>query len=452
MTAAAEHPLLARPILPTLAALAAPNTLAMMSSTLVGIAETTYVGRLGIPSLAGLTVVFPLIMMMGMMSGGAMGGGVSSAISRSLGAGDPSRTAALPMCATVIGLTGGVFFSSLMWLVGPALFGIMGAKGAVLIQAIAYSRVAAFAVPLMWVSNTLGAVMRGGGRMGPPAAIGLIGGVCQILVGGLLSLGLFGAPRLGITGVALGLLASSALTLTLGLVFLRQRAAQVRLTFRPDYLRRPLFADILRVGALAVLSPLQSTTTVMVLTGLVARFGVEAVAGYGIGARLEFLLIPLAFSIGVASLPMVGVAIGSGRIDRAKRVAWTSAAAAAAALGAVAIVFAIWPQLWAGLFTHAPGAVDATAKYLRFAALGFPFLGAGLSLYFSAQGAGRIGGPILAQSSRLAVVVIGGSILAAIHAPMAALFALISLSMIALGLGAMLAVRLTPWGVATTRA
>src|SRR4051812_5663161 len=112
MTAAATpHPLLAGPILPTLARLAAPNTIAMTSSTLVSIAETTYVGRLGVPSLAGLTLVFPLLMMMQMMSGGAMGGGVSSAISRAMGAGDTGRAAALPLCAVVIGLTGGVLFS-----------------------------------------------------------------------------------------------------------------------------------------------------------------------------------------------------------------------------------------------------------------------------------------------------------------------------------------------------
>ena len=443
----APHPLLTGPILPTLARLAAPNTIAMTSSTLVSIAETTYVGRLGLHSLAGLTLVFPLIMMMQMMSGGAMGGGVSSAISRSMGAGDAARTAALPLCAVVIGLIGGLLFSTLILTLGPALFAVMGGKGAVLSEAVAYSRVAAFAVLTLWVSNTMGAVMRGAGRMGPPAVIGLIAGLCQIVVGGSFGLGLLGAPRLGITGVALGQLSAMGLALTLSFLVLRRPTAHVRLRFRGEYLRWPLFADILKVGGLAVLSPLQSTVTVMVLTALVARFGVEAIAGYGVGARLEFLLIPVAFAVGVASLPMVGVAIGGGQVERARKVAWTAAACAAAALGAIALVFAIWPDLWAGLFIHAPGAVDATRKYLRFAALGFPFLGAGLSLYFSAQGAGRVGGPILAQSSRLAVVVVGGWILATMNAPITALFALIALSMIALGLGAMLAVKLTPWGL-----
>ena len=447
MTTPFQHPFLTGRILPTLLRLAAPNTITMTSSTLVSIAETTYVGRLGVPSLAGLTLIFPLIMMMQMMSGGAMGGGVSSAISRSMGAADHERTAALPFCAVLISLTGGLIFSSLMWLFGPALFALMGGRGEVLAQATAYSRIAAGGILLMWVSNTLGAIMRGSGRMGPPAVIGLVAGVAQICVGGLLGLGLFGAPRMGITGVALGMFASIALSMALSLVFLRRPGLQVPLRFDTAFLRWPLFADILRVGGLAVLSPLQSTTTVMVLTGLVARFGVEAVAGYGIGARLEFLLIPLAFSVGVASLPMVGVAIGAGQVERAKQVAWVSSAVAAGALGVIGLGFAVFPHLWAGLFTHDANVLAATSTYLRFAAVGFPFLGAGLSLYFSAQGAGRIGGPILAQTSRLAVVVIGGWALTAAHAPIFALFLLIAGSMVALGLGAILAVRLTPWGL-----
>lgn len=447
MAAPPQHPLLSGAILPTLLRLAAPNTIAMTSSTLVSIAETTYVGRLGVASLAGLTLVFPLMMMMQMMSGGAMGGGVSSAISRSMGAGDDERTAALPMCGVVIGAVLGLVFWAVFLLLGPTLFSLMGGKGAVLDQAVAYSRVVAFGVLALWVNNTLGAIMRGAGRMSPPAVIGLFAGGCQIVVGGVFGLGLLGAPRLGITGVALGQLSSMGLAVVLSFVMLRWPSAHVRLRFRPEYLRWPLFADILKVGALAVLSPLQSTTTVMVLTGLVARFGVEAIAGYGVGARLEFLLIPVAFAIGVASLPMVGVAVGAGHIERAKRVAWTSAAVAAAVLGAIAAVFAIWPDLWAGLFTHAPGAIAATRAYLRYAAVGFPFLGAGLSLYFSAQGAGRIGGPILAQTSRLAVVVVGGWFLARAGAPMSALFGLIAASMAALGVGAILAVRFTPWGL-----
>src|SRR6478672_8477437 len=85
---AAVDGLLAAPILPTLLKLALPSSIAMFGGALVAVAETSYVGRLGTEPLAGIALVFPFVMLTQMMSAGAMGGGVSSAISRALGAGD----------------------------------------------------------------------------------------------------------------------------------------------------------------------------------------------------------------------------------------------------------------------------------------------------------------------------------------------------------------------------
>ena len=85
------NPLLTQPILPTLLRLGVPNLIAMIAATLVAIAETVYVGMLGLPQLAGIALVFPMVMLQQMMSSGAMGGGVSSAISRALGAGKVDR-------------------------------------------------------------------------------------------------------------------------------------------------------------------------------------------------------------------------------------------------------------------------------------------------------------------------------------------------------------------------
>ena len=89
--AASADPLLDDPILPRLLKLATPNALALGAGMAVVIAETTYVGRLGIAPLAAMALVFPFIMVTMTMSGGAMGGGVTSAIARALGARDDAR-------------------------------------------------------------------------------------------------------------------------------------------------------------------------------------------------------------------------------------------------------------------------------------------------------------------------------------------------------------------------
>src|SRR5256885_3055480 len=102
------HPLLASPILPTLLRLSLPNMAAMLATTLVAVAETVYVGRLGTESLAGMALVFPMVMLQQMMSSGAMGGGVSSAVARALGGGDVARAQLLVFHAAVIGTTAGI--------------------------------------------------------------------------------------------------------------------------------------------------------------------------------------------------------------------------------------------------------------------------------------------------------------------------------------------------------
>src|SRR5213080_1795061 len=117
----ARNALVDGPILPTLLWLAWPNVIALSAGTCVVIAETSYIGRLGVESLAAMALVFPFVILTMTMSGGAMGGGVSSAIARALGAGDSARAAMLASHAVLIGLTFGLVFTVVMLLFGPAL-------------------------------------------------------------------------------------------------------------------------------------------------------------------------------------------------------------------------------------------------------------------------------------------------------------------------------------------
>ena len=126
-------------------------------------------------------------------------------------------------------------------------------------------------------------------------------------------------------------------------------------------IRRAMLVDILKVGMVSCFSPLQSVLTVSIFTHMLARFGTEILAGYGIGARLEFMLTSVAFAFGIASVPMIGMAIGAGRVARARRIAWTAGCVSFVAVGVVATVIAIFPDLWVNIFTGDAG-VRAAAK------------------------------------------------------------------------------------------
>ena len=437
--------LVTSPILPTLLRLALPNTIAMFGSTLVAVAETSYIGRLGTEPLAGIALVFPFAMLTQMMSAGAMGGGVSSAISRALGAGNRDRAATLALHAAMIGACAGLFFTILMLTCGRQFFALLGGRGRVLEQACAYSQVLFSGAVAIWLVNTLASVLRGTGDMRLPSMTLIVAALVQILVGGTLGLGLFGLPQFGMRGVAAGQLTAFVLAAIFLIWYLVSGRSRLRLNFAAFTFQRGMFIDILKVGAIACLSPLQSVLTILIFTKILAGFGTETLAGYGMGSRLEFLLTPIAFAFGVASVPMVGMAIGAGLVTRARQVAWTAAAASGLTVGLVGLVVAIKPSLWVSLFTSDPGVTAAANTYFAWAGPAFVFFGIGACLYFASQGAAKVGGPVLAYSGRLLTVAIGGWWLASIDAPAWTLFALVAASMVVLGLGTAASVRFTRW-------
>src|SRR5579871_4920439 len=151
--AARTRLLLEGPIAPTLLRLAAPNVLVMLVQSSVGLIETYFVGKLGTAALAGVALVFPVVMLMQMMSAGAMGGGISSAIARALGAGRSADANALALHALAIGLGIGVAFTLTVIGGGPWLYCAMGGEGASLAAALAYSNVVFAGAILLWIFN-----------------------------------------------------------------------------------------------------------------------------------------------------------------------------------------------------------------------------------------------------------------------------------------------------------
>lgn len=437
--------LLTAPILPTLLKLSAPTTVAMLAMALAAIAETAYVGVLGIDALAAMALAFPMIMLMQMMSAGAMGGGVSSAIARALGADDLRRANILALHAIIIAFGGAALFAAFFWLLGPAIYHLLGGRGPALELAILYSNTVFSGSLFIWLFNTLSSVLRGTGNMNVPSVLGLVASGLQIVIGGVLGLGFGPVPQFGIVGVALGQVIAFGIGTLYLFVHLRRPDGRLRLTLVGFKAERALFLDILRVGALACLSSLQTVLTVLIFTGLVARFGTVALAGYGIGARLEFLLVPIAFSVGVASVPMVGMAVGAKNIARARQVAWTASTVAAVALGVIGLVVIVAPDLWSGLFTTNEDVIAAGRQYLTAAGFGFPFFGFGLCLYFASQGSGKVLGPVLGGTIRLVIVAVGGWWLTIAAAPVWMLFALAGGAMIVYGIATGLLVKATRW-------
>ncbi len=394
-------------ILPTLLRLAWPNLLVMLAQASVGLIETWWVSRLGTGALAGMALVFPVFMMMQMLSAGAVGGGISSAIARAIGAGRREDAEALVLHAVVINLALGLLFSALVIGFGPALYRALGGEGESLAAALRYSDVVFAGIALVWLMNGFASVIRGTGNMLVPALAVCFGVALLVPLSPVLIFGLGPLPGFGVAGAGLAVLATTALTaVVLGWYLLSSRAV-----VRPRLvrLRWAFFADILKVGAVGSLSTLQTTLTIALTTALVgAAAGPEAIAGYGTAGRLEYLLVPLVFGLGAPMVALVGTNIGAGNRSRALRIALTGGAVAFLLSEAVGVAAAIWPEAWIGLFGDDPRMLETGSAYLRIVGPTYGFFGLGLSLYFASQGAGRLAWPLLAGFLRLVIAVAGG--------------------------------------------
>jgi putative MATE family efflux protein len=438
------HRLLHGPIVPTLLRLAWPNMLVMLAQASTGLIETWWISRLGNDALAGMALVFPGLMLMQMISGGAMGGGISSAVARALGGGRRDEADALVFHAIVINIVLGAVFTVLGLAFGPALYRAMGGDGGSLEAALRYSNVVFAGNILLWVMNALASVIRGTGNMLVPALVICAGVVVLVPLSPCLIFGIGPFPALGVAGGGVAVLAFYAGGIAVLAWYIRSGRNLAR--FRLTRLRRKLFRSILGVGAVAAISSVQTNLTIGFATALVGgAAGPDAVAGFGTAARLEYLLVPLVFGFGAPLVALVGTAIGAGERQRALRIAWIGGILGFAVTETIGLVAAIWPQAWLGLFGADPSMLETGSAYLRLVGPVYGFFGLGLSLYFASQGAGRLFWPLCAGTLRVVIAIGGGWLALRLTGSLGWMFAALGLGLVAYGLGMPIAVAAGAW-------
>ena len=386
--------------------LALPTIAVLVAQTAVNIAEAYYIGLLGIDALAGAALVFPLLMLMTMMSNGGMGSGVASAIARARGAGQHTKANELVFHTLLIALALGAAFSAAVILGGPWMYAALGGKDGSLQSAILYSNYLFAGSITVWVVNLLAAALRGAGDARTPAKIIMIGALVTIPASPALIFGFGPIPRLGIAGAGLAFALYYAAAAVVMLTLLG--SGRSVLLLRPSRLQWRRFADILKVGFPSAVGTGLTNLTVVLVTGAAAVFGTGALAGYGIASRLDYLLIPLVFGWASAVLAIVGRHVGAGAGRLARRTALASTLAAFLAVECVGLLVAVAPWLWTGMFTDDAEVAAQAGEYLRIVGPFYGLMAVGMVASFAAQGAGRPLLPFLGIVARLAVAAGGG--------------------------------------------
>jgi Na+-driven multidrug efflux pump len=381
-------------------ALAAPTTLLALLQVGAQLFETWLAARQGTAALAGWAVLLPFALLLQQMSAGAMGGGVVSAVARTLGAGKRDEASALVLHALIIAVGFGLVFALGLTVFARAMLtAVAGAEAADAATVYAFWLFGLGAIPA-WLANTLASVLRGGGQHAVAARTLLLTAVAFPVLAWLLAEPAgFGLAGVGAAQALVQCVAAGAMAFV---VFRGGAGFVPSLRARPSW---PLFKRILAVGAIACTLAAVANLTTILVTAQLKGYGVAAVAAYGIAARLEFLIVPLAFGVGSALTALVGRAVGAGDWPTARRTAWVGGAMALLVSGGVGLLVALWPLQFALFFTSDLQVATIAARGLQYTGLAFGGFGLGMAMYFGCMGAGRMVWPVVAGLARITLAV-----------------------------------------------
>ena len=423
------------PIVSTLLRLAVPNL--VVNVVLIAVTPSVdahFVGRLGLDSLAGLALVFPLMMLRQQMANMAMVGAIAAAIARAIGAGRREDAASLVIHALAVAVGAAALFSAVFLLAGPGIYRAMGGQGPILTAALEYSNVIFAGAIAYWLLGALTSVVRATGQVAILAWVYVGAELLHLTMVPALVFGLGPVPALGITGAGLATVISFIVSAATLAWYLASGRTSVTLSLRGFRFERRLFGEILRVGAPMSLAPVLNNVALATLTFYAGLLGATSLAAFGAAVRLEYLLYPLNFGLGAAVLAMVGSNIGARQFSRAARIAWTAVGLSACVMASVSVLAIGVPDVWMGLFSNDPDMLAAATPYLAIVGLAYPFVAAN-TLMSAFQSTRQPEWPLTAMTCRLLVVVVGGWI--AIEVLQSGL----------VGLGVVTALGLATWGV-----
>ncbi len=368
------NPLLEGPIGRTLVRMALPMVFGMAAVILFNVVDTLYVGRLGANDLAAMSFTFPVVYMLMHVAVG-LGVGLTSVISRVIGAGDPERVRRLTSDGLILANTVVVVLALAGFLTIGPLFRALGAGDDLLPLIESYMKWLYFGVGFLVIPIVGNSAIRATGDTKTPAIIMAVAGLVNIVLDPLLIFGLGPFPRLELEGAAIATVISWAITFVAAFWILGRRLHMIEFRIpRPGEMWRSWRA-ILYVGIPASATQVLVPVAAGIVTRIMSAFGPAAVAAFGVGTRVEALAMIGVFSLGAALAPFIGQNYGARNCDRLRR-AIRFCGLAVLALGAVSfVILALLARPIAMAFSNQEEVIEVIVRYLRIMPVAYAFHG-----------------------------------------------------------------------------
>ena len=377
--------------------LSLPMVWGVLSILGFSLADTYFVAQLGTNELAAISFTFPVVTTLSSIAMG-LGTGVSSVVARVIGKGDRLQVQRLTTDSLLLSVVIVGIFSTLGLNTIDPLFSSLGAKPELLPLIRDYMSIWYWGMTFLVVPLIGNSALRACGNTLIPSLMMTLAAGMNILLDPLFIFGWGAIPGLGLKGAAIASLISRVGILAASLGFLHFRERLLLFNFPSLQILIKSWRSLLSVGLPAAATNLISPLSVSFATSLIAQYGTEAVAGFGLASRLEALalIVPLAISASIG--PFVGQNWGAQLYGRVKRSLRLSFFFCLAWGGLVAVLLGTMGSGMAALFDSDPEVVRSASVYLTLVPISYGALGVVFAASSALNGLGK---PMLALGMSL---------------------------------------------------
>lgn len=410
-----------------------PMIWGLLAVIMMNVVDTFFVGQLGTTHLAAISFIFPVVMIRNALAFG-IGVGVSSVVARALGSRNTEKVQAYTTQALILALVISIIFAVTGYMLMDEIFTMLGAAPELLPYIRDYMGVWYFGCFLVVVPMVGNASIRAMGNAKFPGYIMVLIAVVNMVLDPVLIFGLFGFPRMEMQGAALATVISYSVAFFVSLYVLACKMKIINLESCFKRVKESWIA-ILHVGIPALGTNLMSPLSMALTTWLVARYGTEAVAGYGVATRLEALCLIVLYAMSSVTGPIVGQNWGAGRKDRVGHVIYKGARFSLIWGMSTAVLLWIAALPLIRLFDDNPEAVHSAFWYLMIVPFTYSFLGVAMISGSMMNGIGAPKASLFLTFSRLLLLYLPPALLLSHFLGLKGLYAATAFANITVGIG-----------------
>ena len=388
-----DHDLTRGSVVRNIIILAVPMVISHVLNTFLHLVDMFWVGRLGSSAIAAVAMSGAVMMLVMTVIIGLVTG-VRALISRFRGAKDNDSADEVARQALLVGLVMGLFLAVTGVLFSEKLFELLRAEPEVIVMGSGYMRILFGGGLVMLLGFLISVILYGAGDAVTPMLIMILTTVVNMIMDPIFIFGYRGMPAMGVNGAALATVLAQAIGCIWGLKVLLTGQSHIHIKFKNMKIDFGLIWRMIKIGVPNSLQMSFRSIMAIVLMGIVAGFGTSAVAAYGIGLRLQMIVLMPAFAVANAASTLVGQNLGALKPRRAFKIAWIATGMDMIVMGLAGIIFFIFAPWLISIFNSQAEVIQMGTVFLRITSLFYIFMAMGIILSRSLNGAGDTVSPM----------------------------------------------------------